>query len=135
MSVYDHYEQSAVQLAVNDHEVGIGPLILGILIVIVLILGVWLGIRRVGRGPGVPRGKRARSGAWQTRQEHDTGAPDDHGPGHQEPGPRTHESRQPEPDEMPRDGRRRLPYEVHSSGVKGGRLRTRPKRHGGHNVD
>ncbi|WP_399129940.1 DUF6479 family protein [Actinacidiphila sp. ITFR-21] len=132
MSAYDH---PAVPLAINDYEVAIGPLVIGICMVIVLILAVWLGMRRVGRGPRVPRGERPRSGAWQTRQEHDTGAPADHGPGHQESTARTHESRQPVPDEMPRDGRRRMPYEVRSSGVRGGRERVHPKRHSGPNVD
>ncbi|WP_329137856.1 DUF6479 family protein [Streptomyces sp. NBC_01476] len=129
------YDLPAVQLAVNDYAVGIGPMVIGVCIVIVLIAAVWLGMRRMGRGPAVPRGPRPRSGAWQTRQEHDSGAPDDHGPGHQESTARTHESRQPEPDEMPQDGRRRLPYEVHSSGVRAGRERTHGKRHSGPNVD
>ncbi|MFC4031009.1 DUF6479 family protein [Streptomyces polygonati] len=132
MSAYDH---PAVHLAIQDYQVAIGPAILGVGIVIVLIWAVRLGIRRHGRGPGVPRGSRPRSGAWQTRQEHESGAPEDHGPGHQPPDLRTHESRQPEPDEMPRDGRRRLPYEVRSSGVRGGRERTHGKRHSGPNVD
>ncbi|MYS22670.1 hypothetical protein GA0115240_14328 [Streptomyces sp. DvalAA-14] len=132
MSAFAH---PAVQLALQDYEVAIVPAILGVIIVIVLILAVRLGIKRHGRGPGVPRGLRPRSGAWQTRREHEVGAPEDHGPGHQPPDRRTHESRQPEPDEMPQDGRRRLPYEVRSSGVRGGRVRTRPKRHSGPNVD
>jgi len=132
MSVNDH---PAVQLAVHDYEVGIGPMIIGVCIVIMLIAAVWLGIRRIGRDPALPRGEQPRSGAWQTRQEHDTGAPADHGSGHQGSTARTHESRQPIPDEMPQDGRRRMPYEVRGSGVTGGRVRTTPKRHSGPNVD
>jgi hypothetical protein len=129
------YDLPTVQLALNDYEVGIGPLVIGICIVLVLIAAVWLGMRRMGRDPAVPRGERPRSGSWQTRQEHDSGAPDDHGPGHQGVSARTHESRQPEPDEMPQDGRRRMPYEVHSSGVREGRERAHGKRHSGPNVD
>jgi hypothetical protein len=133
MSAYDH---PAVQLASNNLQLGsIGPLIIGICIVIVLILAVWLGIRRLGRGPAVPPGGQPRSGAWATRQEHDTGAPEDHGPGHQESGARTHESRRSQPYPMPQDGRRRMPYEVRSSGVRSGRDGAQPKRHSGRNVD
>ncbi|MEE4542707.1 DUF6479 family protein [Streptomyces sp. V4-01] len=130
-----HYELRAADLAVGGSG-SIGPLILGIVVVIVLIAAVWVGMRRVGREPPLPKGRRPRSGAWSTRQEHDDGAPDDHGPGHQDDsGPRTHESREPEPDEMPQDGRRRMPYEVRDAGVRGGKERSRPRRHSGPNVD
>ncbi|MEW1866422.1 MULTISPECIES: DUF6479 family protein [unclassified Streptomyces] len=126
-------EQHMVQLALPAGS--IGPLVIGICIVIVLIAAVVFGMRRVGRGPAVPRGRRPRSGAWETRQEYDSGAPPDHGPGHQGDGHRSHDERRIEPDEMPRDGRRRLPHEVHASGVRGGRVRSHTQRHGGHNVD
>lgn len=129
-----HYELRAADLAVGGSG-SIGPLILGIVVVIVLIAAVWMGIQRVGREPPLPRGKRPRSGAWSTRQEHDAGAPEDHGPGHQDENPRTHELREPQPDEMPQDGRRRMPYEVRDAGVRGGKERTRPRRHSGPNVD
>jgi hypothetical protein len=131
MSAYDH---DTVRLAVNDYLVGLGPMIIGVCIVLMLIGAVWIGMRR--REPSITPGKRPREGAWQTRQEHDTGpAADDHGPGHQDSGPRSHESRQPRPDEMPQDGRRRLPHEISPSGVREGRVRTRPRRHSGPNVD
>jgi hypothetical protein len=127
-------DQHTVHLASNGYWVGLGPMIIGVCIVAVLILAVWVGMRR--REPAPPRGKRPRQGAWQTRQEHETGpAAEDHGPGHQDSGPRTHESRQPRPDEMPRDGRRRLPHEISPSGVRQGRVRTTPRRHSGPNVD
>jgi len=102
-------------------------------IVLVLIGAVWLGMRR--REPPLPPGEHPRSGAWQTRQEHDVGAPPDHGPGHQGDGARTHESRLTEPEVMPTDGRRRFPHEVHDSGVHAGRVPSHPRRHSGPNVD
>ncbi|HEY5836834.1 DUF6479 family protein [Streptomyces sp.] len=132
MSAYEHDVPLAIP---HDYLVGIGPLVIGVCIVIVLIAAVWLGMRRVGRDPAVPRGTRPRSGAWQTRQEHETGAPEGHGPGHQDSGPRTHESRQPVPDEVPRDGRRRFPHELRPYGVREGRIRTTPRRHSGPNLD
>ncbi|MEC3997878.1 DUF6479 family protein [Actinacidiphila sp. DG2A-62] len=128
------YEARAADVAVGGAG-SIGPLVLGIVVVIVLIAAVWVGMRRVGKEPPIPQGRRPRAGAWSTRREHDVGAPDDHGPGHQDEGPRTHESREPQPDEMPRDGRRRMPYEVRDAGVRGGKERTRPRRHSGPNVD
>lgn len=124
--------QAAAEIA-GPSAGSIAPLVLGIIVVAVLITAVWVGIRR--HEPPVPKGPRPRSGAWATRQEHDHGAPPDHGPGHQGEGPRTHESREPEPHEMPRDGRRRMPYEVRDTGVRGGKTRTRPRRHSGPNVD
>ena len=126
-------EQHMTQLALPAGAVG--PLVIGICIVIVLVAAVWFGMRRMGKEPAVPSGLRARSGAWQTRQEHDSGAPDDHGPGHQGDGHRTHDARGVEPDEMPRDGRRRLPHEVHDSGVRSGKVRSHPRRHSGPNID
>ncbi|WP_328912674.1 MULTISPECIES: DUF6479 family protein [unclassified Streptomyces] len=133
MSLYAHH---AVQLAVtNDFLVGIGPLVIGLCIVGLLITAVWFGRRRSRHQPGPPEGTRPRSGAWQTRQEHDAGAPPDHGPGHQGKTPRSHESHEPQPEEVPRDGRRRLPHELHSSGVREGPFRTKPRRHSGPNTD
>jgi hypothetical protein len=129
------YDQHTVQLAINDYLVGIGPLIIGICIVALLIAAVWFGRKRIAGEPPVPRDRGPRAGAWQTREEHDRGAPEDHGPGHQDSPPRTHESRQPVPDEVPRDGRRRYPHEISPYGVRQGRVRTRPRRHSGPNID
>jgi hypothetical protein len=128
---------SGVQIAVtHDYLVGIGPMVIGICIVALLIVAVWFGRRRSAREPRPTLDSKPRSGAWSTRQEHESGgATADHGPGHQGEGPRTHESREPRPDEMPRDGRRRMPYEVRDAGVRGGKERTRPRRHSGPNVD
>ncbi|MCL2550920.1 MAG: DUF6479 family protein [Actinomycetia bacterium] len=135
MTGYDHH---AVQLAVtNDYLVGIGPLVLGICIVGLLIAAVWFGRRRSAGEPPVPRGTRARSGAWQAPNEQPPreGEVSDHGPGHQEEGPRSHESRRPVPNEVPRDGRRRFPHEINYSGVSEGRTRTTRRRHSGPNWD
>ena len=130
------YDPRIDQLAItHDYLVGIGPLVFGICMVALLIAAVWFGRRRSEREPKVPRGTRHRSGAWQTPGESQNGGADDHGPGFQGEGARSHESRGTEPDEMPRDGRRRFPHEVNPSGVHAGRVRTHPRRHGGHNVD
>lgn len=132
------YDQRTVQLAItHDYLVGIGPLIIGICMVALLIAAVWFGLRRSAGEPAVPRGVRARSGAWQTPHEPPPaeGEVSDHGPGHQDERARSHESRQPVPDEVPRDGRRRFPHEINSSGVREGRVRTRPRRHSGPNID
>ncbi|SDO49971.1 DUF6479 family protein [Actinacidiphila guanduensis] len=125
-------EQYTTQLALPDRAVG--PLIIGICIVIVLIGAVYVGMRRVGREPPLPRGRRPRAGAWQTRHEEFDG-PSDHGPGHQGEAARSHDSREVEPDVMPTDGRRRFPHEVHDAGVHAGRARTHGRRHSGPNVD
>lgn len=130
------YAQHDVQLAItNDFLVGIGPLVIGIIIVGLLIAAVWFGRRRSEREPEVPRGTRARSGAWQTPREGENGGAEDHGPGHQGSTARSHEARGLEPDEVPQDGRRRLPHELHHSGVHAGRIRTHPRRHSGPNLD
>ncbi|WP_433893538.1 DUF6479 family protein [Streptomyces sp. CA-111067] len=105
-----------VQLAVtHDFLVGIGPLVIGVCIVALLIAAVVYGRRRTAREPAPPRGPQPRSGAWQTRQEHEDGPPagSGHGPGHQDGGDREgYESGRPYPAEVPRDGIRRKPYEI-----------------------
>jgi|GEM_PF-3866486 hypothetical protein len=123
--------QQVTQLALPSGA--IAPLVIGICIVLVLVGGVWIGVRR--REPPVPPGERPRARAWQTREEHDRGAPPDHGPGNQGDGTRSHESRRTEPDVMPADGRRRLPHEVHDSGVHAGKTPAHPRRHSGPNID
>lgn len=129
------YDPQGLQLALNDHLVGLGPLIIGICIVGLLIAAVWYGIRRSSREPQVPKGKRPRSGAWQTPTEARNGGAEDHGAGHQGDQRRSHEARGIEPDEVPRDGRRRFPHELDPSGVHAGRPRSHGKRHSGPNVD
>ncbi|RLU94732.1 hypothetical protein CTZ27_18670 [Streptomyces griseocarneus] len=62
---------------------GIVQFIIGICVVALLILAVVVGFRKRDKEPPPPSAPQRRSGAWQTRQEHDRG-PDspDHGPGH-----------------------------------------------------
>ncbi|WP_461008590.1 DUF6479 family protein [Streptomyces capparidis] len=92
-----------------DHAVGIGPLVVGVLFVIALMVARALYIRRKRQEPPVPASQ-PRRGAWETRDEVDHGAPPDHGPGHQDgPEPKgydyDHENCLPEPVEP---GDRRL---------------------------
>ncbi|MGK5632952.1 DUF6479 family protein [Streptomyces sp. URMC 123] len=101
-------------LAARDHLVGIGPLIVGIIVVILLIAALWLGRRVREREPEPPQEPQPRGGAWETPQEHETGSvPPDHGPGHQDSERHEYSERR-EPDEVPRNGVRHMPYEFGS---------------------
>jgi hypothetical protein len=82
--------QQAMDLAARDHLVGLVPGLIGLLIVGALIGAVWLGIRIKNREPGVP-------------------GPEDQ-PHMPEGGPVAEVTENREPDEMPRDGVRRLPH-------------------------
>ncbi|NLU68686.1 DUF6479 family protein [Streptomyces sp. HNM0574] len=73
----------------RDHLIGIGPLILGILIVAALILAVVFGMR-AGKTRSLPPRQKPPAGPHPGFEE------DDH----------VH------PAEMPHDGRRRMPYEI-----------------------
>jgi hypothetical protein len=105
--------QQMTTIAASDLVIGIGPLIIGIFIVLALIGAVYLGFRVRDREPEPSEEPQPRGGAWETRAEYDTGATtEDHGPGHQDL------EREPEdlqqnraPHEVPRDGIRRMPYE------------------------
>ncbi|MDF3293695.1 DUF6479 family protein [Streptomyces silvisoli] len=97
----------------------IGPLLIGIGIVVALALvGLFYG--RLRRGPGPQRTPQPppeqpppRARAWTTPTEFAEGeAPANHGPGHQDSQVSEPEEVSREPDEVPRDGRRRLPYEL-----------------------
>ncbi|MDT3400688.1 DUF6479 family protein [Streptomyces sp. B1866] len=105
-------QSSEILALTRDHLVGIGPLVVGIVVVAMLIAALWLGLRTRKAEPGPSQEKQPRAGAWQRRQETDEeAAADDHGPGHQDSERHEHaESR--EPHEVPADGRRRLPYEI-----------------------
>jgi hypothetical protein len=108
----------AIDLAelTRDHLIGLAPFIVGLLVVALLIGAVWLGRRIRAREPRPSREPQQRSGAWQRRHESDDEArAHDHGPGHQDS--ERHELAEGrEPDEVPRDGRRRLPYEIDTKG-------------------
>jgi hypothetical protein len=98
---------------------GIWPAATGIVVVGVLIAAVYYGIQRRAREPAPPAGPQPRAGAWHTRDELDSGSPPDHGPGHQDEGPRAGaESGSREPAEVPRDGRRRTPGEFRDYGSR-----------------
>ncbi|MGW7351742.1 DUF6479 family protein [Streptomyces sp. Z26] len=88
-----------VPLAVNrDYLVGIAPLVIGIVIVVGLILAVRQGMRL------------RQSGDMRPSSPSPTPAPAE---------PVVSEESRLRPDEMPRDGRRRLPHEVRDQGVTG----------------
>ncbi|NSC20808.1 hypothetical protein FM076_06155 [Streptomyces albus subsp. chlorinus] len=89
--------QTALDIAARDHLVGLAPLGIGLLIVIALIGAVWLGIRVRNREPEPPE-------------------PEDQ-PHLPPEGPTEEVVANREPDEMPRDGVRRLPHTgVHDYG-------------------
>jgi hypothetical protein len=107
---------------IQDHLVGIAPLVVGIVVVGVLIAAVTLGLRRREKDPRPDQNHpQPRAGAWQTRQEHEWGAPADHGPGHQEGERHDYETQLREPDPIPRDGIRRLPHALKGFGNEGTR--------------
>ncbi|MGR8009161.1 DUF6479 family protein [Streptomyces hypolithicus] len=90
--------------AASDLVIGIGPFVAGLIVTAALITAVWLGIRVRRREPAPPR-------------------PDEHP--HRPTGsgpPEVLEHR--EPDEMPRDGGRLTPHELHHSGNASGRAKT-----------
>lgn len=106
---------------------GIWPAATGIVVVGVLIAAVYYGIQRRAREPTPPAGPQPRAGAWHTREELYSGSPPDHGPGHQNEGPRVRrESAGREPAEVPRDGRRRTPREIRDYGTRPARSHRNP---------
>jgi hypothetical protein len=110
----------AVELAVGrDYLIGIAPLVVGLCVVAILILAVWLGLRVRDREPRPTTEPKPRSGAWQTAEEYGHTTPPDHGPGHQDTPSHEDESLENrDPDEVPRDGHRLMPYELHRSGTR-----------------
>jgi hypothetical protein len=101
--------------------IGIAPLLVGIVVVALLIGSVEIGRRRRAREPFPEQRPQERSGAWQTREELERGAPPDHGPGHQESVRHGYETQRREPDPLPRDGMRRLPHALKGFGNEGTR--------------
>lgn len=78
----------------RDHLIGLAPFLIGLVVVAGLILGVGIGMRQRRRGDS---------------RRSDPGAP--------APGPpKVYEEGRTSPSEMPRDGRRRFPYEVSDTG-------------------
>lgn len=80
----------------RSYLVGIGPLVLGLVIVTMLILAVWLGIRRRARGPGPP--------SPEEQPEHPAE-------------PVGYETERRELNEVEQDGVRHLPYEMRGQGT------------------
>ncbi|MDX3230760.1 DUF6479 family protein [Streptomyces sp. ME19-01-6] len=120
-AVYDAAHDAASNagdLAVNrDLLVGTGPLVVGIVIVVLLIAAVWWGMRLRAREPAPPQGPQRRAGAWQAVGEPEGRArADGHGPGHQESARVGYVRENREPEELPRDGTRRLPHQLGGSG-------------------
>ncbi|AEW96043.1 MULTISPECIES: hypothetical protein [Streptomycetaceae] len=97
----------------------VGPLLMGIgFIGAMAFVGIFYGVMHRGRPRWAPRGPAAapqpRSGSWRTAEEYRTRrVAEDHGPGHDGMAPVGYEASRPEPPpEVPRDGRRRMPYEL-----------------------
>ncbi|MEV6672928.1 DUF6479 family protein [Streptomyces sp. NPDC051162] len=107
-------------LAAPDWLGGIVQFIVGICVVALLILAVVYGFRKRDKEPPPPSQPQRRSGAWQTRQEHDTGPESpDHGPGHNdENGVIGYVTEHRESDKLlpEADGERVLPHEVRNPG-------------------
>ena len=92
-----------VDLAVTrDLWIGLGPWLLGLVVVGGLVLAFWFGLRRTEREPGPP-------------DPRDQPRPPEH--------PRGYEEERREPDELEPDSRRRLPQNLH-----GGTPTSRPAR-------
>ncbi|MFD0383697.1 DUF6479 family protein [Streptomyces stramineus] len=99
---------------------GVAPFIVGLFVVILLIAAVAKGMRKRDQEPPPPSQPQRRSGAWQTREEHDAGPHSpDHGPGHQDDESAVgYVTEHREADEMhpEAEGERVLPHEVKNPG-------------------
>lgn len=95
----------------RDHFVGIGPFVTGIGVVLIL-LGAFA------------------FGQWRRRREPPPPSPEEqpHGPDT----PVEYETEIREADEIPRDGHRRLPYELHVSGTRTSARKKPPRWRPGH---
>ncbi|MCZ7414687.1 MULTISPECIES: DUF6479 family protein [unclassified Streptomyces] len=96
--------------AAEDHLVGLGPLLIGIVITVLLVLTVTVGVHKIRRSVG-------RS---QPPLQH-PGHRDTTGHGAEVTGSTGHERELREPDEMPHDGRRRYPNEIGNWGTHRGK--------------
>ncbi|MEU1667989.1 DUF6479 family protein [Streptomyces sparsogenes] len=110
-----------MDLAVTrDLLVGTGPFVVGLVIVVLLIVAVWWGMRLLARDSARPRDPQPRAGAWQAVDEpEDRARADGHGPGHQESARVGYVKENREPEEVPRDGARRLPHQLGGHGNRG----------------
>ncbi|ARZ69721.1 DUF6479 family protein [Streptomyces sp. HU2014] len=99
---------------------GIIQFIVGIVVVALLIVAVVKGFRKRDQEPPPTSAPQRRMGAWQTRQEHETGPTSpDHGPGHNdEEGTVGYVTEHRESHELhpEAEGERVLPHEVQNPG-------------------
>jgi Family of unknown function (DUF6479) len=117
----------SLELAARGQLVGIGPLVIGIILVLALIVARVYYVRRKAQEPPPSADPQPRSGAWETPEEHGAEAPPNHGPGHQDgPEPVGYENVRRDPEEVrpldpeeaeetqnrPRRGGRRTPHQV-----------------------
>jgi Family of unknown function (DUF6479) len=117
----------SLELAARGHLVGIGPLVIGVVLVLALIVARVYYIRRKQQEPPPPADPQPRGGAWETPEEHGGPAAANHGPGHQDgPEPVGYENVRRDPEEVrpldaeeaeetqgrPRRGGRRTPHQV-----------------------
>ena len=111
-----------MDLAVNHGLlVGTGPLVVGIVVVVILIVATWYGIRVRAREPVPTQRPQRRANAWQRVDETEREARQaGHGPGHQDDHDRVgYQTRNREPDELAPDGTRRRPHQLGGSGTRG----------------
>jgi len=104
----------------HDFVVGTAPLTVGIVVVVILIVATWWGIRVRAREPVPSQEPKPRSGAWQRVNETEYEARQaGHGPGHQDDQDRVgYQTQAREPDELPPDGVRRRPHQLGGSGTR-----------------
>jgi hypothetical protein len=72
----------------GDPIVGVGPLVVGIILVVGMIVARVHYARRKRREPPVEARPEPRAGAWPTRAEYGEPTAPGHGPGHQDGPPR-----------------------------------------------
>ena len=104
----------------HDFLVGTGPLVVGIVVVVICLAAIWYGIRVRAREPVASQKPQRRSGAWQQVNESERDARRaGHGPGHQDDQDRVgYQSQNREPDELSRGGGRRRPHQLGGSGTR-----------------
>ncbi|KJY43793.1 hypothetical protein VR41_01545 [Streptomyces sp. NRRL B-1568] len=108
-------------LALPSYLGGIAPFIVGLCVGGLLIAAFFFGQRYRAQEPPPPSQPQRRSGAWQTREEHESGpSSPDHGPGHDDNDDAVgyvtehHESDRLQPEA---DGERVLPHEIRNPGA------------------
>src|ERR1044072_7252708 len=99
----------AMDLAVpHDFLVGTGPLVVGIVVVVICLAAIWYGIRVRAREPVASQKPQRRSGAWQQVNERQRDDQDRVG----------YQSQNRELAELSRGGGRRRPHQLGGSGTR-----------------